>query len=138
MRFKRRTEEDSRINITPLIDVVFLLLIFFMLTSHFDVASGVRIRLPKISQKAYERDDQKITVVVDQEGRPYLEGQRLDDNDFVVRIRALVEKDGFAHLVLHADQDVKHGRVVQIMDMAKTAGISTILIAAQWDTQKVF
>ena len=51
MRFKKSRDEDLILGIAPLIDIVFLLLIFFIVTYHFDIASGVRIRLPKITQR---------------------------------------------------------------------------------------
>ena len=53
MRFKRNRPEEIRLGIAPLIDIVFLLLIFFMVTAHFDVASGVQIRLPRVAQKTF-------------------------------------------------------------------------------------
>ena len=51
MRFKKFREEEPRVSIAPLIDIVFLLLIFFMVTSHFDIASGIRINLPKVAKR---------------------------------------------------------------------------------------
>jgi len=65
MRFKQKKEEEPILGITPLIDIVFLLLIFFMLTSHFHVASGVPIRLPKVTQNAYDSKNQKIILAID-------------------------------------------------------------------------
>jgi biopolymer transport protein ExbD/biopolymer transport protein TolR len=132
MRFKKIKEEDPRLGLTPLIDVVFLLLIFFMLTSHFHIASGVPIRLPKVTQKAYDSDGEKIILVVDRAGRAYLKGEKIDLKDLDAKLKELVEKGGLVHLLLQADKEVKHGRVVQLMDLAKRAGVSSIIIAAQW------
>lgn len=124
--------------ITPLIDVVFLLLIFFMVTSHFNVASGIPIRLPKVAQKAYDRGDHKVMIVIDREGRTYLKGEKIDLKDLGSTLQIIVEKEGLTHLLLQADKDVKHGRVVHIMDLAKRAGVSSIIIAAQWEPKKVY
>jgi biopolymer transport protein ExbD len=133
MRFKKVKEEEPRLGITPLIDIVFLLLIFFMLTSHFHVASGLPIRLPKIAQKVYDSDQHKIILVIDKNGRIYFKGNKIDLDELDSELRSAVEEDGVIHLLLEADKEVKHGRVVQIMDRAKTAGVSSIIIAAQWN-----
>ncbi|MDY6973830.1 MAG: biopolymer transporter ExbD [Thermodesulfobacteriota bacterium] len=137
MRFKKIKEEEPRLGLAPLIDVVFLLLIFFMLTSHFQVASGVSIRLPKVTQKAYDDAGRKIVLVIDRQGGIYLNGEKVGLKELSRPLKGLVDKDGLVHLILEADKDVKHGMVVQVMDIAKTAGVSSIIIAAQWEPEKV-
>jgi len=135
MRFKKSKEEEPRLGITPLIDIVFLLLIFFMLTSHFDVASGVRINLPKVGQKTFQEKTRKITLVMDKEGNAYLEGDKIDLLELNKKLKSLSEKSGVLHLFLEADKEVKHGRVVQVMDVAKRAGVSSLIIAARWEPE---
>jgi biopolymer transport protein ExbD len=132
MRFRKPDEEDIRLGLAPLIDIVFLLLIFFMLTSHFDVASGVLIRLPKVAQKVQDLDEKRITVVIDSEGNPHLEGKRIDLAKLKERLREIVNQQGVVNLILQADEDARHGKVVQVMDLAKAAGVRTIIIAARW------
>jgi biopolymer transport protein ExbD len=138
MRFRKIKEEEPILGITPLIDIVFLLLIFFMLTSHFHVASGIPIRLPKVALKTYNEKSHKIILVVDRDGRTYLKGERIDLKGLGLKLQNLVARDGLSHLLLQADKDVKHGRVVQIMDLAKRAGVPSIVIAAQWEPKKAF
>lgn len=124
--------------ITPLIDIVFLLLIFFMLTSHFNVVSGLPIKLPEFSHKAYENKDHKIKLAIDRKGRIFFKDERIELKDLYLKLQGIVEKDSLAYLVLEADKDVRHGRVVQIMDLAKTSGVCSIIIAARWRPEKVF
>lgn len=138
MRFRKVQDEEPRLGITPLIDIVFLLLIFFMLTSHFHVASGVSIRLPKVTQKSLNRDDEKITLMMDKKGQTYLRGEKVELEQLSAKLENLVEQEGLVHLLLEADKDVTHGRVVHVMDVAKRAGISSIIIAAKWEPEKVF
>jgi len=137
MRFRKEKEEEITLGIAPLIDIVFLLLIFFMVTSHFDVASGVRIRLPKVTQKIFSQKDQRITLVMGESGQAYLEGQKVDMAELEEKLRGMVQERGLIHLVLQADKDVRHGTVVEAMDIAKTAGIQSIIIAAHWKHKKV-
>ena len=133
MRFKNRREEEPRISIAPLIDIVFLLLIFFMVTSHFDIASGVRIDLPKVTKRILgEEEENRITLIVDRSAQTYLEGEKIDLKSLKKRLQVLIEEKGFLHLILQADKDVNHGKVVQIMDLAKGAGVRSIIIAARW------
>jgi biopolymer transport protein ExbD len=137
MRFRSVKKEEPTLGIAPLIDIVFLLLIFFMVTSHFDVASGVRIRLPQVAKMIYDHQDNKVTVVIDKSGQAYLEGQKIDMKVLGERLKKLVEEKDLIQVVLQADRDVKHGIVVQAMDVAKTAGVRSIVIAANWKSDKV-
>jgi biopolymer transport protein ExbD/biopolymer transport protein TolR len=137
MRFKKIKDEEPRLGITPLIDIVFLLLIFFMVTSHFHMASGVSIKLPKVTQRTLDKDSEKITLMIDRQGRTYLKGDIIDLKNLATQLRDLVVKEGLTHLLLEADKDVAHGKVVQVMDLAKSAGVLSIIIAANWKPEKV-
>jgi biopolymer transport protein ExbD len=138
MKFRRSRQEEPTLGIAPLIDIVFLLLIFFMVTSHFDVASGIRIKLPQISRVIFDPQDSRVTVLIDPSGQAYLEGRALDLEALGERLRELVEERNTVQLILQADKDVKHGVVVEAMDAAKTAGVQSIVISAQWKPQKAF
>ena len=118
-------------------DMVFLLLIFFMVTSHFDVSSGVAIQLPKVAGKTIDEKREKVTLVIDKSGQMHLKGMKLDIKTLGKEIQGVVREKGLVVLVLQADKDVPHGIVVEAMDAAKAAGVQTILIAAQWRPQKV-
>ncbi|MFZ0448283.1 MAG: biopolymer transporter ExbD [Desulfatiglandaceae bacterium] len=131
MRFKRIGDNEPTLGIAPLVDIVFLLLIFFMVTSHFDVASGIKIRLPKAAQRILNQDSEKITLLMDRLGKVYFKGKQLNDEALQKELRLSAGKKDIMHLVLQADKDTKLGRVVQIMDLAKMAGIRSIIIAAR-------
>lgn len=135
MKFGKVREEEPRLGIAPLVDIVFLLLIFFMLTSHFEIASGVRIQLPKVAQKVYDNQETKVTVLIDRTGKIYFRGKKLSLKELKNRMEKVVEQNGIVHLILQADQDARHGRVVDVMDIAKSAGVRSIIIAARWKSQ---
>ncbi|UCB50279.1 MAG: biopolymer transporter ExbD [Deltaproteobacteria bacterium] len=138
MRFRKPREDEIRLSIAPLIDIVFLLLIFFMVTSHFDVASGIRISLPKVAKRILNQEKNRITLVIDKSGHTYLEGKRMDMKALQEKLREMVKDQGIFQVILQADKDVTHGKVVQIMDLAKTAGAQSIIIAARWKPEKAF
>lgn len=137
MRFRKTKEEEPRLGLAPLIDIVFLLLIFFMVTSHFDVASGLRIQLPEVAQRLFNQKDNRLILVIDKSGRMFLEGKGLDLKALEKELDQAVNEKDLVHLVLQADKDVRHGAVVQAMDVAKSVGISSIIISAQWKADKV-
>ena len=139
MRFKKTKEEEPRLGITALIDIVFLLLIFFMLTSHFQISSGIPISLPKVTQKLYNSEQHhKINLVIDRQGHTYLDGERINIKELGSQFQSIVRETDRVHLILEADKDVRHGRGVEVMDLAKSAGVSSIIIAAGWERKKVF
>lgn len=132
MKFGKGKEEEPRVGIAPVVDIVFLLLIFFMLTSHLEIASGVRIKLPKVTQKVFNTQEMKLTVLLDRTGRIYSQGKRLSIEQLRGKLEKLVDENGIVHMILQADLDTRHGRVVEVMDAAKTAGVRSIIIAARW------
>lgn len=138
MRFKKKKEEGPEISIAPLIDILFLLLIFFMVTSHFDISSGVRIDLPKVTKRIMgEEDENRVTLIIDKSAQLYLEGEKIEQEELRGLLEEKVKEEGLLNLVLHADKDVSHGTVVGIMDLAKSAGISSIIIAARWKAEEL-
>jgi biopolymer transport protein ExbD len=137
LRFLRKKQEEETILLTPFVDIVLNLLIFFAVTTQFDIASGVHIRLPAVAHIIKEQQENRIVVIIDASGQIYLEGKKLDPKMLGERLKTLVKEKRSVQLVLQADKDVKHGIVVQAMDIAKSAGVQSIVIAAQWKVDKV-
>jgi len=139
MRFSqpKREEISLGISIAPLIDIVFLLLIFFMVTSHFEIMSGIDIGLPDISERGSGQLVDSMIVAIDKTGNCYLKREKVNLRDLYLRLKQGTEQKKI-NLILQADRDVKHGNVVRIMDLAKKAGVTSITISAQWDPEEVF
>lgn len=139
MRFSqsKREEISLGISIAPLIDIVFLLLIFFMVTSHFEIITGINITLPDITERGSDQFPDTVVVAIDKTGDCYLKKEKVTLKDLYLRLKGGSERKQI-NLILQADRDVKHGHVVRIMDLAKKAGVTSIIIAAQWEPEKVF
>lgn len=139
MRFSqpKRQEISLGISIAPLIDIVFLLLIFFMLTSHFEIISGIDIELPDVSEKGPDRSADSIIVALDKTGNCFLQKEKVTLKDLHLKLKEM-SRDRRINLMLQADKDVTHGNVVKIMDLAKDAGVTSIIIAAQWEPERVY
>ena len=138
MRFSqpKREEISLGVSIAPLIDIVFLLLIFFMLTSHIEIIPGIDIALPDISERGSDTSAENVVVALDKEGNYYLNKEMVGLKELFRRLKETAQPTK-TNLILQADRDVKHGNVVRVMDMAKKAGINSIVISAQWEPERI-
>ncbi len=135
MKFHKKREEDFMISVTPLVDIVLVCLIFFMITYHFDIISGARIDLPNVINKSIEDESDKITIIISKSAEVYIGGKKFDKKSLEKELQSLVREKGISRVVLQADKDVSHGNVVEVMDIAKSSGIDSIIIAARWKTE---
>jgi biopolymer transport protein ExbD len=133
----KREEISLGVSIAPLIDIVFLLLIFFMLTSHIEIIPGIDITLPDITERQPDTSTEHMIVALDREGSYYLNKEKIELKELFRRFKETAQPSKTS-LILQADRDVKHGQVVMVMDLAKKAGIGSIVIAARWDPEKIF
>jgi biopolymer transport protein ExbD len=122
MKFRRpRTRRDvALINLTPLIDVVFLLLIFFMVTTSFSLTRGIKVDLPTTTIPQ-EKIEQNIVISVTKEGKIYLDKTQISKTELVRTLKRQIGKKN-SLVVINADKDTRHGMVVEVMDLAKQGG----------------
>ena len=120
-RRARNRSEEVFINLTPLIDVVFLLLIFFMVTTTFaTIRYGMRVDLPTTTTPQ-EKIKQNIVVSINKDGKIYLGKKWVSEKQLVSLLSQEIKKKGTL-VIVNADRDVTHGKVVRVMDLAKKAG----------------
>lgn len=135
MKFKRSKNNEVTINLTPLIDVVFLLLIFFMVTTTFSRETRLLVNLPEANAEAStETEVQQIEVLVTQEGSYAINGRSLVNNRIDTLMRGLeIESGGDLGLpiLLIADAEATHQSVVTAMDAIGQSGFSRLNIATQ-------
>lgn len=118
--------QHASLNLTPLLDMVFLLLMFFFLTTQFIQEDGIGVQLPTASQ-ATQQDSDHITVSLTAQGDLYLEGQILEEKDLGLRLRDLISSD--TTVVLRADRNVRLQKAVGVMEQARRAGAARIVVA---------
>ncbi len=134
MKFKRRVQEELAINITPLIDVVFLLLIFFMVTTTFNRETRLLVNLPEANAELAESMPTQIEVIVARDGTYSINGRVLVNNRFDALMRGLeLESNGDRSLpiLLIADAEATHQSVVTAMDGIGQSGFTRLNIATQ-------
>ena len=134
MKLRNDSGDSADINLTPLIDVVFLLLIFFMVSTTFERDSELSIELPQASAAPEVRNPQSIEVTIDARGRIYIDGRQLVNTQSQTVVQALREasKDREAPpLVISADANTPHQAVVQVMDAARQVGLVRLTFATR-------
>ena len=133
MRLQHHTKEEPTVDLTSLIDVVFLLLLFFMVSTTFDRQALLKVDLPEASlvEDRVEMPE-SLELVIDSEGRMYLNDQRLIDSEARTIRAAMKQQAGDKRnipLILRADRQTPHHHVVTVMDVAAQLGFSNLSIA---------
>jgi len=131
MNFKGHQRRDEvSLDMTPLIDVVFLLLIFFMLTASFTQAQRLKVELPKAEQGESVHDQNKEWVIeIDALGNYALNGEALAGEQLTVRLRELPDRKDDTVIQIRADAKTEHQAVVKALDAARAAGLTHIGLA---------
>jgi len=129
MRFKGRMELEhglKQIDIAPLIDIVFQLLIFFMLTSSFIMQPGIKVNLPKaVTSETVKAEN--IEIMVTSENVTYLNGKVITNTELKASLKQAAKRN--QTILIKADRRASLGRVVEIWDMARDIGVTQINIA---------
>ena len=126
-------EEDphgAHINMTPLIDVIFVLLIIFMVTSSFHFETGLDIDLPKTQSKTKESQNQAVIISLDAAGTLYVQGQEIPFAQLESSLKDHFSKHDTKVVVLEGDRFSTLEKTLEIMDIAKAAGAQKFAIAA--------
>jgi biopolymer transport protein ExbD len=119
----------SAINVTPLVDVVLVLLIIFMVTARIIHSQGVPMELPKASTG--ENIQNVFSVELTQEGKTFVDSTQLDGDDGIAGLaKSAKAKNPELRATIRADRKVEHGRVIHVLDLLKRAGVNKIAFAA--------
>jgi len=133
VKLRAREREEPTVDLTSLIDVVFLLLIFFMVSTNFERQAVLKVDLPEASAvEAPVEEPEKLELVIDPKGRMYLNDQQLLDDRRQTLIAAFEQAAGNRRdlpLLLRADRMTPHHYVVMIMDVAAELGFNNLSIA---------
>lgn len=136
LRHNRKDEPD--LNITPLIDVVFLLLIFFMVSTTFDKQAEISIELPEASGKPAQNEKFKIEISIDSAGHYFVNQRRIKDEKLSTLKRAIeltLADHKQPQLVISADRKTPHEAVVRAMDAARQLGLTHLTFATRQSSE---
>ena len=120
----------SEINVTPLVDVMLVLLIIFMVTAPL-MTSGVSVDLPKTDAKPLNTDSQPLTVSINAEGKIYLQNEEVQMPELVAKLQALSQNDNDRRIFVRGDKDISYGLVMQVMGTITQGGFTKVALLAQ-------
>ena len=125
------TEESPQVDLTPLIDVVFILLIFFILSANFQKESSIEVDRPSASSSTVKEASKTLTVSVDRNHQIWFKDSVVNLTQLQFQIKSVVSKKEKINTIINADKSVDTGTLVQIIDAIRLSGISNVAIATQ-------
>lgn len=122
--------DEGNIDVTPMLDVVFIMLIFFIVTTTFIREAGIQVNRPS-AETATREEQSNILVAISPEGEVWIDKQRVDIRGLRTYIEKLKSENPEATVIIQADKDARAGLMVEAMDQARLAGVQDVSIAAQ-------
>ncbi|WP_110687460.1 ExbD/TolR family protein [Salinicola aestuarinus] len=126
-RLREASDESTGVDLTPMLDVVFIMLIFFIVTTSFIKESGVEIERPE-SSAATARPDTQVLVAITDQGAVWVDGEAVDAHRVGARVAELVSGSG--SVVVQADRRSTTGTLIEVMDRIRDAGVENVAVAA--------
>jgi biopolymer transport protein ExbD len=127
---RRRKAEESEVNMTPMLDVVFIMLIFFIVTASFVKEAGVDVNRPP-AMTAIAKDKGNILIAITESGQIWIDRRQVDPRSLRANIERLHGENPQGAIVVQADKNSQNHLLVSVMDAAKAAGVNQIAIAAE-------
>lgn len=129
-RSMHSAEEESGIDLTPMLDVVFIMLIFFIVSTSFVKESGIQVSRPS-AKSATKKERANLMVAISEAGEVWIQKRKVDIASVRANIERLHAESPEGQVILQADKDSKNGLLVEVMDQIRLAGVENISIAAK-------
>ncbi len=123
-------EDESEVNLTPMLDVVFIMLIFFIVTASFVKESGIDINRPDAAT-AERKEKGNILVAISAENQIWIDRRMVDPRALRANIERMHAENPQGSVIIQADKDAKTGLLVLVMDAARMAGVKSVSLAAE-------
>ena len=130
-RRRRRTEDEDEVNLTPMLDVVFIMLIFFIVTASFVKEAGIDISRPPAAQPKETKARGNIVVLITANNQIWMDGRPVDVRALRPNIERLHAENPQGSVVIQADQESENGLLVGVMDAARLAGVENVSMAGE-------
>jgi biopolymer transport protein ExbD len=129
---RRQSGGIAEINMTPLIDMVFILLIFFIVTTTFVKETGVDVNRPT-AKTAVKKERANILIAIKENGEIWMDKRQVDRRAVRANVERMHAENPEGSVIILADQDAKTGLLIEVMDQARLAGVGNVSIAAEQD-----
>ncbi len=124
---RRKFRPVAEINVTPMVDVMLVLLIIFMVTSPL-LTVGIPVNLPQTKAEPLSNPDEPIVVTINDKGAIYLQETTIADDALVARLQAITQSKPDTKIFVRGDKKIDYGRVMQVMGMIKSAGFTQVAL----------
>lgn len=131
MWLRTKKAKGEILDITPLVDLVFLLIIFFLLSTTFNISPGIRLDLPEASSQKIHKERKEITLSVDQAGVVYVNKEPVDQGSLFSRLLASAQEDRDTAVLIKGDRNAGFGRMIDLLGTVKQSGLHRIAILTQ-------
>lgn len=130
MKRKKHTaaDEDAQIDMTPMLDIVFIMLIFFIVTTSFVKEKGLDVNRPKENQQDTNKPSKALSIQINELGEIRMNGRDVDIRRVVANIQTFLAENNTDSAAIQAHEDTEHGIVVEVMNKAKEAGIDKVSV----------
>jgi biopolymer transport protein ExbD len=123
---RRRHRREEGVNLTPLVDVMFHLMIFILVTAHYSNVYSMKVDLPK-AETSQELGEKKIALIaLNDDGKIYYQNDEIDKKGLEEKLAALFKEDEASPIIIQADQKSQTGRLVEVMDLIQKVGLKKI------------
>jgi biopolymer transport protein ExbD len=125
-----RDDDETEINVTPMLDIVFIMLIFFVVTTSFVIEPGIDPQRP-LAETAEEKSRGNVLIAISSDGEIWMDRRAIALTDVRARVEAILSENPESSAVIIADDSADSGILIDLMDQIQTGGIGSISIAAQ-------
>jgi biopolymer transport protein ExbD len=131
VNFAPPRRQEEQVDVTPLIDIIFQLVLFFMVSTTFVNSPGIEVDLPRSSADTIIRDKEDLNVWMTAGGAIYVDRQSVTWSQLQGQLSGAASRDRNTVVIIKADREVEHGRVVAVMDLARSYGLLKLAIATE-------
>jgi biopolymer transport protein ExbD len=128
-------DEEASIDMTPMLDVVFIMLIFFIVSTTFVRDEGVEIDRPSASSGQQQKTE-GVVVAIDSNGEAWLDQKKISISALEQQLQSKIAKDSLSSVLIKADKQTPTGDLIKILDLIKTTGISQVAVATEQKQQR--
>jgi len=127
---RRNWRRNAEINVTPLVDVMLVLLIVFMITAPL-LTVAVPVDLPKTNARSASQDKEPLVITVDSHGKIYLQETAMESEALISRLKAITGANPDARIFVRGDRDLSYGRIMEVMGIVTSAGYNKVALVAE-------
>lgn len=135
MRFREKRTTKNIINLTSMVDMLFLILLFFLVTSTFMEQPNIKLELPSTKYAATSKLEERV-LIISKDGQFFFQNKPVERRDLITVLKSAFTKQDDKTLVLRADKNIPYGEIVYVMDAAKGAGLKRIVAPTLLESEK--